>query len=98
MVSDSDKHCAYLDNPDDMDLNEEFEERNEEEVEELKRESVIQLIICFVLADTWLPSWERSYTAVQELKRLIPNFQKTIDNGSPEELHTFYAEVSKIVL
>ena len=30
-----------------MDLNKEFEERNEEEVEELKRESVILLIICF---------------------------------------------------
>ena len=41
LVSDSDKHCTYLDDPDDMDLNKEFEERNEEEVEELKRESVI---------------------------------------------------------
>jgi hypothetical protein len=49
------------------------------------------------LADTRL-SWERSYTAVQELNRLIPNFQKRIDEGLPEELNTFYAEVSNIAL
>jgi hypothetical protein len=38
-------------------------------------------------------SWERSHTAVQELSRLIPNFRKKIDEGSPEELSEFYAEV-----
>ena len=43
-------------------------------------------------------SWERSHTAIRELSRLIPNFQKKIDEGSPEELSEFYAEVSKIVV
>lgn len=43
-----------------------------------------------------VPSWERSHTAVRELCRLIPNFQKKIDEGSPEELSEFYAEVSNI--
>jgi hypothetical protein len=43
-------------------------------------------------------SWERSHTAVRELSRLIPNFQKKIDEGSPEELSEFYAEVSSIVV
>jgi hypothetical protein len=45
-----------------------------------------------------LPSWKRSYTAIQELNRLIPNFQKKIDEGSPEELSEFYADVSNIAL
>jgi hypothetical protein len=98
LVADSDKHCAYLEDPDDMDLNDEFEERNEDEVEELKRKCVIHLIVSVWLADTRLPSWERSYTAVQQLNRLIPNFQKKIDEGSPEELNKFYVEVSKIAL
>ena len=40
LVSDSDKHCAYLEDPDDIDLNNEFEERNEDEVVDLKRECV----------------------------------------------------------
>lgn len=38
-------------------------------------------------------NWERSHTAVRELCRLIPNFQKKIDEGSPEELSEFYAEL-----
>jgi hypothetical protein len=50
------------------------------------------------LADTLLPSWERSHTAIQELCRLIPGFQKKIDEGSPEELHDFYAEVGNVAL
>jgi hypothetical protein len=45
-----------------------------------------------------VPSWERSHTAVRELCRLIPNFQKKIDEGSPEELSEFYAEVSNILV
>jgi hypothetical protein len=49
--------------------------------------------VCFVLT---LPSWERSHKAVQELNRLIPNFQKKIDEGSPEELNKFYADVCNI--
>jgi hypothetical protein len=44
------------------------------------------------------PSWERSHTAVRELSRLIPNFRKKIDEGSPEELSEFYAEVSNILV
>ena len=43
-----------------------------------------------------MPSWERSHNAVRELCRLIPNFQKKIDEGSPEELSEFYAGVSSI--
>jgi hypothetical protein len=45
-----------------------------------------------------VPSWERSHTAVRELCRLIPNFQKKIDEGTPEELSEFYAEVSNILV
>jgi hypothetical protein len=45
-----------------------------------------------------VPSWERSHTAVRELSHLIPNFQKKIDEGLPEELNNFYADVGSIVL
>ena len=38
LVSNSDKHSAYLDDPDDIDLNNEFDVVNEDEVEDLKRE------------------------------------------------------------
>ena len=34
--------------------------------------------------------------AVQELNHLIPNFQKKIDQGLPEDLDKFYAEVCNI--
>jgi hypothetical protein len=40
LVSDSDKHCAYLEDPDDIDLNNEFDGLNEDELENLKREYV----------------------------------------------------------
>jgi hypothetical protein len=40
LVSDSDKHCAYLEDLDDIDLNKEFEERNKDENEDLKRKCV----------------------------------------------------------
>jgi hypothetical protein len=69
LVSDSDKHCAYLEDSDDIDLNNEFQGLNKDEVEDLKRECVYMVVfVLFWLADT-LPSWERSYTAVQELNR-----------------------------
>ena len=49
LVSNSDKHCAYQEDPDDIDLNNEFEERNEDEVDDLKRKCVIHAIVfCFV--------------------------------------------------
>jgi len=48
LVSDSDKHRAYLEDPDDIDLNNEFEERNKDEVEDLKRKCVYDCV-CFVL-------------------------------------------------
>lgn len=41
LVSDSDKHCTYLEDPEDPVLNSEFEQLNEDEVEELKRECVL---------------------------------------------------------
>jgi hypothetical protein len=40
LVSDSDKHSAYLEDQDDVDLNNEFEGLNNEEVEDLKRKCV----------------------------------------------------------
>jgi hypothetical protein len=97
LVSESDKHCTYLEDPNDMDLNGEFDGVNEDEVEDLKRKYVLcSTFVCFV--DMTVPSWERSHTAVRELCHLIPNFQKKIDEGSPEELSEFYAEVSNILV
>jgi hypothetical protein len=96
LVSDSDKHCAYLEDPDDIDLNGEFDGLDEDEVEDLKRRYV--LFFFFLLTYDRVPSWERSHTAVRELCRLIPNFQKKIDEGTPEELSEFYAEVSNILV
>ena len=51
-----------------------------------------------LFVDTCFVSWQRSHAAVQALNRLIPNFQKTIDDGTPEELNMFYVEVSNIAL
>ena len=48
LVSDSDKHCAYLEDPDDIDLNAEFDGLNEDEVEDLKRKYV-RILCLFVL-------------------------------------------------
>ena len=49
IVSDSDKHCAYLEDPDDLDLKNELEELDDDdEVEELKREYAAALFV-FVL-------------------------------------------------
>ncbi|KIJ91668.1 hypothetical protein K443DRAFT_14210 [Laccaria amethystina LaAM-08-1] len=39
-------------------------------------------------------NWERSHKALQELCRLIPNFQKKIDEAEPEELSEYYAQKS----
>jgi len=47
LVSDSDKHCAYLEDPDDVDLNGEFDGVNEDEVEDLKRKYALHLFVCF---------------------------------------------------
>jgi hypothetical protein len=96
LVSDSDKHSAYLEDPDDIDLNGEFDGLNEDEVEDLKRKYVLCLFV--LLTYDRAKSWERSHTAVRELSRLIPNFQKKIDEGTPEELSEFYAEVSNILM
>jgi hypothetical protein len=41
LVSDSDKHSTYLEDQDDIDLNNEFEGLDKEEVDELKRKWVI---------------------------------------------------------
>jgi hypothetical protein len=50
-VSDSDKHYAYLEDPDDIDLNDEFSGLNEDEAEDLKRECVLCILYSFGLAD-----------------------------------------------
>lgn len=52
LVSDSDKHCAYLEDPNDVDLNEEFNGINEDEVDNLKCECAPHLFILFMLVDT----------------------------------------------
>ena len=96
LVSESDKHSAYLEDPDDIDLNGEFDGVNEDEVKDLKRKYALHLFVLFILLTHHCASWERSHAAVRELCRLIPNFQKKIDEGSPEELSEFYAEVSGI--
>ena len=44
LVSDSDKHCAYQEDPDDIDLNGEFDGLNDE-VEDLKRKYVLCLFV-----------------------------------------------------
>jgi len=49
LVSDSDKHCAYLEDPDDIDLNNEFEGRNKEELEDLKHEYITIVLFLFCL-------------------------------------------------
>ena len=48
-MSESDKHCAYLEDPDDMDLNAEFDGLNEDEIEDLKRKYVLRLFVLFKL-------------------------------------------------
>jgi hypothetical protein len=53
LVSDSDKHCTYLEDSDDIDLNNEFQGLNEDEVEDLIRECVYMAVfVSFWLADT----------------------------------------------
>ena len=49
IVSESDKHCAYLEDPDDLDLKNELEELDDDdEVEELKREYAALLVFVIV--------------------------------------------------
>ena len=48
-MSESDKHCAYLEDPEDMDLNGEFDGVNKDEVKDLKREYVLRLFVLPVL-------------------------------------------------
>jgi hypothetical protein len=36
--------------------------------------------------------------AIRELNHLIPNFQKKINEGTPDELTEFYGKVGNIVL
>ena len=63
--------------------------------EDLKCKYVLHFFVCWHIT---VPSWEHSHTAVRELCHLIPNFQKKFDEGSPEELSEFYAEVSNILM
>ena len=50
LVSESDKHCAYLEDPEDMELNGEFDGLNEDEVADLKRKYVLGLFL-FLMYD-----------------------------------------------
>jgi hypothetical protein len=47
LVSESDKHCAYLEDPDDIDLNGEFDGVNEDEAEGLKRKYALPLFFVY---------------------------------------------------
>ena len=49
LIANLDKHSAYLEDPDDVDLNNEFEEQNKDEVEDLKCKCVIHVQIVFGL-------------------------------------------------
>ena len=40
-------------------------------------------------------SYARSADALKELTRLIPNFQKKIDEAEPDEAQEFYSMVSQ---
>jgi hypothetical protein len=46
-VSDSDKHCAYLEDSDDIDLNGEFDRLSKDEVENLKCKYVYHHVVFF---------------------------------------------------
>lgn len=50
-MSESDKHFTYLEDPDDIDLNNEFSGLDEDEVEDLKRKCVLRIWYSFCLAD-----------------------------------------------
>ena len=49
LVSDSDKDYAYLEDPNDLDLNNEFSGLNKDEVEDLKCEYVLCIWYSFLL-------------------------------------------------
>ena len=45
LVSESNKHCAYLEDPNDVGLNGEFNGVNKDEVEDMKRKYALHLFI-----------------------------------------------------
>ena len=47
-MSESDKHSAYLEDPNGIDLNGEFDGVNEDEVEDLKRKYVLRLFVLLI--------------------------------------------------
>ena len=99
LVCESDMHRTYREDPDDEDVNNEFIGLDEETVVDLKREYVFVQCHCLCIWQAnhmMVTSWERSFIAVRELNRLIPNFYKRIDEGLPEDLNDFYAEVRSI--
>ena len=51
---------------------------------------------CCVL--TLLLSFARSADALKELTRLIPNFQKKIDEAQPDDAQEFYSMVSTKII
>ena len=55
---------------------------------------VCDYLLLISSTDLWpWDSWERSHKALRELCRLIPNFQKKIDEAEPEELSEYYSQV-----
>ena len=50
-------------------------------------------LVCRILT-LLLHSYARSADALKELTRLIPNFQKKIDEAEPDDAHEFYSIVS----
>ena len=86
----SDKNCAYLEDPDDMVLNCEFDGVNKlkDEVEDLKCKYVEVPSLHFLQVVLLIYDCVKLGT-VRELCCLIPNFQKKFDEGSSEELTDF---------
>lgn len=53
LISESDRHLAYLDNPDDPDLSDELEGLGDDELEITKRRYVVLLFVSFLPADDY---------------------------------------------
>jgi hypothetical protein len=54
---------------------------------------ICQFTFVALTSESWL-SYARSAGALKELTRLIPNFQKKIDEAEPDDAQEFYNMVS----
>ena len=72
LVSDSDKHYAYLEDPYDVGLTDEFNGLDEDEVEDLKREYVLPNWYSFCFADILRPMTTKLGTQPHSRPRTQP--------------------------